>query len=368
MKTFLKTLGLFLCLLSSSLYAQAQQEGTYIDEAQQLLEEAVKVQHFVGLAAGISIDGEMAWKGVSGYADQETKTSFTEKTLNRTASIAKSFTALAVMQLYEQGLIKLESPIKDYIIEFPNEDGQTIIVSQLLNHTSGIKGYASAKEAETKNHYPTLTDAMKVFMNRELAHEPGADHLYTTYGYVVLGVLIERVSGMSYEDYMQKNIFDKAGMMNTGVEKAGESYQNKSTLYHRNRKGKIKEGNTNDLSNRIPGGGFYTTISDLLSFGEAILDNKLVSEATLKMMIADTGLKKVGNPYGYGFFLYAGQPEPGLILGHSGAQTGVSSQFFVNLVRKSVIVVLGNTSGSGAKAFELTAHLHNLAKKMQSID
>jgi CubicO group peptidase (beta-lactamase class C family) len=186
---------------------------------------------------------------------------------------------------------------------------------------------------------------MNVFKDRELHAEPGEQYNYTTYGYVVLGVLIERVSGVSFEEYTKKNIWEKAGMNSTGVEHYGETYENKTQLYSKRRNGKVKHiKKGNNLSNRVPGGGFYSTLEDMLKFGQAVIHNTLIKPETLTMMFENNGLKKEGNPIGLSWFMYGATPTPEKVFGHGGAQTGASSDLFIIPSEQKVIVVLSNTS------------------------
>ncbi|MEP0712659.1 MAG: serine hydrolase domain-containing protein, partial [Algoriphagus sp.] len=180
---------------------------------------------------------------------------------------------------------------------------------------------------------------------RPLLFEPGTKYFYTTYGYVILGRIIEEVSGKSYQEYMQKNIFDIAGMNNTGIEEINDDYTNKSCLYHNNGR-KAKEGKQNDLSNRIPGGGFYSTLEDVMKFGNALLEGKYIKQETLDKMTQTEPVEYDGNKYGLGWFLYGPPPNENLVIGHSGGQTGCTSQLMIIPKSKTVIVVLSNTSGN----------------------
>ena len=324
----------------------------------ELLNKTVDDEKFVGVVAGISRDGEIKWSGASGFSDAKNNVAIDTSMLTRPASIAKPMTAIAVMQLVEQGKIDLDRPIQEYIPSFPVKKEGAITVRHLLLHTSGISAYKSYKETQNKINFPTLNDALDVFKHRDLLATPGKAHNYTTYGYVVLGVIIENVSGLSFEDYMIKNIWQPAGMEHTGVEHYNVIYKNKTLLYHKKKSGKIKLAkDANNLSNRTPGGGFYTTVTDMLKFGNAVINNTLVKETTLKMMLQNDGLKDHGNPYAYGWFLYGGKENPSKVFGHSGGQTGSSAQFLMSLESKTVIVVLANTSGSWGDAIGLSVDL-----------
>lgn len=232
-------------------------------KANQSIQKRISGKIFTGVAAGISINQERVWSGAEGHSNKDEQQAMQIKTITRTASIAKSMTAVAVMQLVEQGLIDLEVPIQTYIPDFPKKKEGEITIRHLLYQTSGIPNYASAKEAQTQKNYANLAAAVDVFKDRNLQHAPGTAFAYATYNYVTLGLIIEQVSGLTYEEYMTKNIWDKAGMTNTGIEKYKSTYANKSSLYHRNKKGKIKLTKENNLSNRIPGGGFYSCVEDL---------------------------------------------------------------------------------------------------------
>ena len=311
----------------------------------ELLNQITEENLAIGASAAYSVAGKTVWQSATGYADRETKQSFELNTKVRMASIAKSMTALAVMQLVEQNLINLDAPIQTYILDYPKQPKTQITTRHLLSHTSGIGGYKNGKEAETKINYPKLTDALELFKNRKLLFEPGTKYSYTSYGYTVLGAIIEKASGKTYEAYMQKNIWNKAVMTNTGVVKFGNKTDKASSLYQRNSKGKIRKGKENNLSNRIPAGGFYTTVGDMLIFGNAVINNVFVKEETLSLMREHHSLEKENNGYGFGWFLYKKKPNEGIVFGHSGGQTGCSSQLLIYPKKGVVSITLINTSG-----------------------
>ena len=184
-----------------------------------------------------------------------------------------------------------------------------------------------------------------MFKDRPLLFEPGTRYSYTTYGYTVLGVIIEKVSNQTFEEYMQTNIWDIAGMDDTGIVRYEEHVDKGSLLYTRNNgKGKAKSVKENNLSNRLPGGGFYTSVNDMLKFGQAVIDHTLVSESTLDLMRQHHSLEKENNSYGFGWFLYNPKPNVGEIMGHPGAQTGCTSFLFIVPKLKVTCIILSNTS------------------------
>ncbi len=352
----MKKYAILLVVLLISLWAISQDKDPDI-----LLKQLVSGNSVIGASAGYSIDGTTIWQSAVGSADKKTKKPFEQDTKVRMASIAKPMTAIAVMQLVEQELIDLDAPIQKYIPNFPKQPKTQITTRHLLSQTSGIDGYKDGKEAQTTTNYPTLTDAINIFKDRALLFEPGTQYSYTTYGYTVLGAIIERTSGMSYGTYMQKNIWNKADMMHTGIEVFRSETDNKSGLYHKHRNGKIKAGKENNLSNRIPGGGFYTTVGDMLKFGNSVINNTFIKAETLRTMRQHHSLEKERNGYGFGWFLYNPKPNEGAIIGHTGEQTGCSSQLFIIPEKGIVAIVLANTSGALREASILASKLMNIA-------
>lgn len=352
----------YFILIGALLILYSTRAQTANESADLIVESLISEDIVVGLVAGYSINGDTKWQSALGYSDRENKTKMELTTITRPASIAKSMTAIAVMQLVEQGLIDLDTPIQTYIPDYPTQEKTQITTRHLLSHTSGITGYKNGKEAQTTKTYSTMAKAVDLFKNRKLLFEPGTRFSYSTYGYTVLGLLIEKVSGLTFEQYMQKNIWDKAGMDHTGVEKFGATIAGKSELYHRPKKGKLKKSTPNNLSNRIPGGGFYTTLEDMLLFGNAVLDHTFVSESTLDLMRQHHSLEKEANAYGFGWFLYNPKPNEGAIIGHSGEQSGSASQLFIIPSTKTVVIILANTALSWNDVFVATAKLMKIAQ------
>ncbi len=357
--------SLLFCFSQLSLQAQTEAKPKLAFEetvvlADQSLEEVVTKKKAIGIGAGVAQGGEIIWQNAKGSSDVETGAPIKPTTIGRIASIVKPMTAVAIFQLYERGLIDLDASIKTYLPSYPHKEASKITVRHLLSHSSGIKAYKNNKERENKKHYDSIGAAMDRFSNRKLEAQPGKEFNYTSYGYVVLGAIIESASGMTYEDYMQKNVFDKADMQQTSVEDARKTYDNKTSFYHRSSNGKVKPAWHLDSSDRIPGGGFQTTVEDLLKFGMTLLNDELISRASLEMMMTDTGMKKEGNPYGMGWFLYGKNPQLGEVIGHTGGQAGCSSFMMILPESNAVVATIANTSGVGQEVAGITTGLFKM--------
>lgn len=354
--------SIFVLLFALSFTTWAQNPTFNAEKANALFKAKVDNNQMVGVAAGIYKEGKVIWQKSAGYRNRENQKPATVDMLNRTASISKPMTAIAILQLFEQKKLELDDPIQKYLPYFPEKKQGTITIRHLLHHLSGIGAYRKRSEAFSTKNYPTLKDAIGVFQKRKLLSKPGEEYHYTTYGYVVLGAIIEKVSGVAYRDYMKKNIWDKAGMTHTDVEVFGKSYENKSKLYRKNRKGKVVQDKNTDLSVKVPGGGIQSTVGDLLKFGEAVLNHQLIKPETFKMMIQHPGIKKRGNPYGMGWFIYGRDSDPGgMVIGHSGSQAGTSTQLLIYVKKKIVVAALCNTAGVWPDIIDLTARLGRAA-------
>lgn len=301
----------------------------------------------VGVTAGYSLNNKVYWKNSEGLADVEHNIHFSDTTKTRTASVGKLMTAIAIMQLVEKEQIDLDIAIKKYIPKLKNKTAGSVTVRQLLSHTSGIGHYESPKEYDSYDHYPRLEDAMNVFINRPLKFKPGTGYAYTSYGYVVLGVIIEKVTGMCYEDYMKDNIWNVAKMTDTNVELFHQLPLSIARNYKYDKNKKMVKAKRNNLSNRVPGGGFYTTLNDMIKFGNAIINNQLIAECTLDLMLQNQYIPKStksDTAQGLGFIIYNTNHKNYTVIGHTGSQIGASNQLYLMLEHKGVVAVLSNST------------------------
>ncbi len=201
-----------------------------------------------------------------------------------------------------------------------------------------------------------------MFKNRDLNHVPGTAYAYTTYGYTVLGAVIESVTGIPYAEYMKKNVWEKAGMVDTDIEVFGKTHPNKASLYKKTKKGKFVKDIQSDLSIKYPGGGLHSTAGDLLRFGQAVLDHTLINNTSLEMMMQTPVIKRKGTPYGLGWFV-ADDPVYGRVIRHSGSQSGTSTYLAVYLDKRIVVAVLSNASRTNNEVVAVMKKLTALAVK-----
>ncbi|HEX9827420.1 MAG TPA: serine hydrolase [Flavobacteriaceae bacterium] len=221
------------------------------------------------------------------------------------ASIAKMFTATAIMQLRENEQISLEQTIGEILSEYPNNEAKNITVQQLLSHTSGLGDFHKPAFFENMESAKTLKDYLPFFANDSLKFKPGEKMWYSNAGYIVLGLMIEEISGTDYNSYIAKNIFQPTGMVSTGPMPSSA-------------------------------GGGESTVFDLHKFALALKDNKLVSKESFASMISD----HFNNGYGYGMVL--GDLNGKKIYGHNGGSPYVSAVLEMVLGEPLIIVTMSN--------------------------
>src|SRR6266498_425837 len=204
--------------LSSPAPAQrsAALPDSVIRRADSVLVAFMAVHHVPGLSVAIGLDQHLVWSKPYGLADLEDSVPVTTSSMFRTASIGKPMTATAVMQLWEQGKLDLDAPVQRYCRAFPRKRWP-VTARQLLAHRSGIRDKTPEEETNYQ-HYDNIEASLTICANESLLFEPGAAFRYTSYGYDVIGCVIEGASGMTYLDYMTRRIFTPAGMRHTRLD------------------------------------------------------------------------------------------------------------------------------------------------------
>jgi len=339
-----KALSLALVLLAAAPYAGAQGAATAPGDARldRIVAEAMHAQQIPAAAVAAMTGGRMVYSKAFGTADLENSVAATPATLFRTASIAKSITAVAAMTLVEAGRLDLDAPVQRYCAPFP-EKQWPITTRELLSHTSGIRHYLPG-EPEYTHHYRWLADGFALFANDPLLFRPGSGYSYSTYGYTVAGCAIEGASGTRFADYVAAHVLGPAGMSHTFVDDALEIVPHRARGYQLI-DGTVKNSVLMDSSYKIPGGGYVTSAEDLVRFAQALLEGRLLKAATLKEMWTATAVSGK-DPYGLGFAL----PEGGRFVLHTGGQSGTSTELFIIPETRSAIAVLTNLEHADLRA------------------
>ncbi|MBZ9629790.1 beta-lactamase family protein [Salegentibacter sp. LM13S] len=262
------------------------------------------------------------------------------------ASITKTFTAVAILQLYEAGKIDLKTPIGKYLEDYPNKKVRnSVTISQLLTHTAGLPNfYVTNFLDRCKFGFKEVKDFVPLFVNDSLLSEPGTEYNYDAAGYVLLGLIIEEVTGSTYYDYLTENIFQIAKMPNTAAFEVDAIVRNKANGYtFAGDTTKPLKNNIYYLSKASPGGFHYSTVEDLFNFNKALFNHTLLSEKTLNLMI-EPRVKGYNTHLGYGIDVDQRYDE--IILGHSGGWYGISGEIIYFPESDYTITILSNVDSS----------------------
>jgi CubicO group peptidase (beta-lactamase class C family) len=281
----------------------------------------------------VARDGKVVLEKAWGLADREAGARSTVDTKFRIGSMNKMFTAVATLQLVEAGKLALDDTIGEHLPDYPNEEvASKVTVRHLLTHTGGTGDIFGPEFDVNRLKLRTHGDYVKLYGSRGLTHEPGARHEYSNYGFVLLGALVERVSGESYYEYVRENVFRPAGMTSTDSLPESVNVPRRAVGYMYG--GSVP--NTEVLPWRgTSAGGGYSTVGDLLRFAQALESGKLIS----KEMLAEA-TRPQEQQYGYGFGV---QGEERLrSFGHGGGAPGMNGELRVFPELGYVVVGLSN--------------------------
>lgn len=368
-KSMFQQRALIVCamvLLAFQGIVTAQDKTAKIDE---VMTAANKSRLFNGSVL-VAENGKVIYKKGLGLAQMEWNIPNTPDTRFRLGSITKQFTATLILQLVEQGKVKLDGKVSDYLPAYRKDIGAKVTIHQLLNHTSGIPSYTSLPgffNDVSRNPF-TVDDFIKKYTNNNLEFEPGSKFSYNNSGYFLLGAIVEKVTEQTYEKALKERILDPLGMKNTG-------YDHHETLIERRASGyqKTPEGYVNapylDMSIPYAAGSMYSTVEDLYIWDQALYTDRILSAATKELMY-----KPNLEDYAYGWVVTSAKLGTGTEsvpkIKHGGGINGFSTVIVRFPAQKHLIVLLDNSSqGRSLEQLEqeLTNILYNQPYKLLKI-
>lgn len=298
-----------------AVHAQTPHDDS-IRQLSAFIETEMKAQRVPGMSVAI-VHGDFTWSAGFGYADLENQAPARAESSYRMASVSKPMTAAAVMRLVEQGRIDLDAEVQTYVPDFPRKP-HPVTIRQLLQHLGGISHY---KNYEAEGHFrehKSTKEALDVFKDFDLVAEPGTRYQYSSYGYNLLGAVVEGACKCRFGDFMTEEVWKPLGMSSTRMDDPRAIIPNRVRGYTL-QDGKLVNSEYVDISSRFGAGGARSTVIDMLKFITGVSDGKLLKRESVETMWTG-GVTKGGNAtrYGLGFVLV---PQNGRFqTGHNGSQ------------------------------------------------
>lgn len=376
------------CLLLAAM-ANAQ---TLQEDVARAIQSELEQSGAPSLQVAIGQTGEVIFEGAFGLADVENDVPATVKTRYRSSSISKWLTATAAMMLAERGHLELDGSIRKYCPQFPKKRWP-ITTRHLLTHSSGIRHYADYEselsQADTDEEradierrqnqdalstYTRYTDViapLDTFKDDPLVFEPGTSWLYSSFGYRLLGCVLEGASGLTYRTFLQDTVIETAGMVSTVPDDAWAIVPHRATGYRLNRGEPLRRADMRDVSENLPAGGHLTTATDLIAFAQAFHAGRLVSRESASLMtqgLSDNSGATENytswrhaipsrDKYAYGIMSFPN--ESSLWIGHTGRQAGASSIVVLIPDQDLSIAILTNVKGWGGY-LSLVREIHSI--------
>lgn len=350
-----RLLTLFIVALITTANAFAQQN---VQKIEGLLKQYYSYGQFNGSIL-VAEKGKIIYAKGFGMANMEWAIPNQPNTKFRIGSITKQFTAALILQLVEEGKIKLDGKLSDYLPDYRKDTGGKVTIHQLLNHTSGIPSYTSRPDffAEVSRDPYNVADFVKKFASGDLEFEPGAKFSYNNSGYFLLGAIIEKVTGKSYETVLTERIFKLLGMTNTGYDNQAPLLAKRASGYQKTPTGYVNAPYL-DMSLPYAAGSMYSTVEDLFKWDQSLYADKILS-ATSKKLMFTPGLSN----YGYGFNIYdqtiGKTNEKTKFVQHSGGINGFNS-LITRAVEKGQTVIILDNVGLGNNHGKITNSIFNV--------
>jgi len=342
-KTRFRVVLLLFFVVSGSFAVGMEASGPNLKEKIDGYLSGIYKEDMPGAAVLVVKEGDVILRKGYGLADMELGVPVRPEMVFRIGSITKQFTAVGIMMLVEQGKVKLDDLITVYLKDYPLKD-KKVTVRHLLNHTSGIRSYTSMPEfGELMRKDMSVNELINVFKNEPFDFEPGEKYLYNNSGYILLGAIIEKVSGRKYAEFIREHIFKKAGMDHSCYDDTVSVIKNRARGYAI-MKNEVKNASYLSMSLPYAAGSLMSTVDDLYKWNRALNSGKLISKKSLKQVYSRSKLndgEEISYAFGFINIDYHGHTE---IL-HGGGINGFITQKSWFPEEDIFVTVLTNSTG-----------------------
>lgn len=316
--------------------------GGAIAASSRILRAFVGSARLPALQVAVADDNETVWSEAFGFADVEQRVAATPLSRFRIGSVSKSLTAAAAALLWERGELDLDRPVRSYVPAFPDK-GVPITSRELLGHLSGIRHYRDDEPRSRSQHFGTVEQALTLFADDPLVHEPGVEYSYSSYGYVLLSAVIEAVTGRDYPTVIREDVFEPLGMTHSSIDEVDSIIPFRVRFYEPTESG-LRNSDFTDNSYKWASGGLLSTAEDLVRFGSGLIAGDLLRPETVDSMFSSM-TSTSGEPTGYGMGWRPREDWEGRrVIHHGGGSVGGRAFLLIYPSQGLVIAMLSNRS------------------------
>lgn len=294
-------------------------------DVKKIIEKLIYEKQLVGVSVGVVQRHASILVQGYGYSDYGAHTKSTQNTVYRIGSMTKQFTAVAIMMLVERGEISLSDRLSDVLPDYP-AIGHDVSIEHLLNHTSGIKSYTDIQTFWEKSHQDlSQEEVVGLFSGEPRDFLPGERFQYNNSGYYLLGMIIEKITGSTYSEFLKQSIWSPLGMSESYYLGDVGEIDNMAVGYDF-KEGEFVEPSPLGMQNPFAGGSLGSSVTDLVKWQKALVDCKLISKSSFEKMVA-RGKLNSGEEFDYGFGFFLSTMSGHRKIEHGGEINGFRSQF-----------------------------------------
>lgn len=298
-----------------------------------------------GASVAVMREGRLVWSEGIGCADLEQEVPVTPITRFRVGSVSKPLTSVLLGLLVQEGRLDLDAPVQTYVPDFPKK-AWPITTRQLAGHLAGIRHYKE-QEFQIRDHYATVREGLAIFENDPLLFQPGTKFSYSSYGWNLISAVLEGAAHDRFLPMMQARVFAPAGMAHTSPDEPEQIVPGRGRFYTRTEDtGAVVNAGYVDNSYKWAGGGFLSTTEDLVTFGDAVLEGRLLKPETVRLLWTSQRTSD-GKETGYGMGWDVGvDPKGRQRVSHSGGAQGGTAYLLIYPEERLVMAMLVNSDDS----------------------
>ncbi len=336
----------FVFLFATAAAGQSTNE-TRVRELEAFVERTMAVQQMPGMSIAI-VRGDFRWARGFGFADLENRVPATAESSYRMGSVSKPMTAVAVLKLADEGKIDLDAEVQKYVPYFPRK-AHPVTIRQLLSHQGGISHYRDYQKEGRIKEPKTTREAIAIFADWDLVNEPGTKYTYTSYGYNLLGAVVEEVSKQPFGAYLTENVWKPLGMNATVMDDPRAIILYRVDGYALV-DGKLRRSEYVDISSRFGGGGTRSTVNDMIRLFEGLGEGKVLKPATRELAWSRTPTRDGKlTDYGLGFGIDSHNGHT--VIAHTGAQQETRTALMIVPDAKLVVALASNFENAQLRVF-----------------